>query len=660
MDLKNVIEDYIKNDLIDYAIMIKGEWGSGKTFFIKKNVVKRYNNALYVSLYDVSSIERLSEKIYLEILKSKAVTNKISKFFRKIYKKKLFKILFLIPVLVFKLIKIIYLLLIRFVWIFTCNIINLKFGFNISSINKKDFYGILKLYKKLNNYILIIDDLERCSLPIEEVLGFINDFVEHNKMKCILIANEDELCKIQSNNFELKILTATNENIEFPKTELTNNFSKNDDEKITYDDLKHRINYLYDENNRYKIIKEKLIGKEFTLFPNFDEIYDNLALKYKKYEEFYEILYDTKKGVLNSMKINAINNIRTLNFYFDNFYQIYIYINKMVKKCKISLQYIYSNISSNIINNCICIKKGCKISTLSNGKKFEYVSYDETKESIVLPKLFLTFDFVNEYLIYNTIEQSNIEQTLEEFARLNCDKLSENDPFMLLNDYWHYTSKELNDIFNNIYINLQNEIYSPYLYTMIIKKISCVEAIGYNNKVIEKIIKIIRKKIKCIDNFDLDDFETAPSNEVSKFYYSHIELIKNDLKKTSKIKTDNFLNQLFSSENWSSELYNYTQTIKNKTLIEKQYFSKFDYKIIISKLMKLNINDIYNLRNSLYYIYNFSNIENYYISDLEDLKSFEAELSSKLKTKKIKDPMINYAFDLLLKDIAKIIKQLEN
>ena len=195
---------------------------------------------------------------------------------------------------------------------------------------------------------------------------------------------------------------------------------------------------------------------------------------------------------------------------------------------------------------------------------------------------------------------------------------------------------------------------------MIIKKISCVEAIGYNNKVIEKIIKIIRKKIKCIDNFDLDDFETAPSNEVSKFYYSHIELIKNDLKKTSKIKTDNFLNQLFSSENWSSELYNYTQTIKNKTLIEKQYFSKFDYKIIISKLMKLNINDIYNLRNSLYYIYNFSNIENYYISDLEDLKSFEAELSSKLKTKKIKDPMINYAFDLLLKDIAKIIKQLEN
>ena len=57
MDLKNVIDDYLKNKLINYAIVIKGEWGSGKTFFVKKNVVKRYDNALYISLYGISSID---------------------------------------------------------------------------------------------------------------------------------------------------------------------------------------------------------------------------------------------------------------------------------------------------------------------------------------------------------------------------------------------------------------------------------------------------------------------------------------------------------------------------------------------------------------------------------------------------------------------------
>ena len=38
MNLKNAIDDYLKNRFINYALLIKGEWGSGKTFFVKKNV----------------------------------------------------------------------------------------------------------------------------------------------------------------------------------------------------------------------------------------------------------------------------------------------------------------------------------------------------------------------------------------------------------------------------------------------------------------------------------------------------------------------------------------------------------------------------------------------------------------------------------------------
>lgn len=39
MNLKDEMDDYLKNKFINYAILIKGEWGSGKTFFVKKNVV---------------------------------------------------------------------------------------------------------------------------------------------------------------------------------------------------------------------------------------------------------------------------------------------------------------------------------------------------------------------------------------------------------------------------------------------------------------------------------------------------------------------------------------------------------------------------------------------------------------------------------------------
>lgn len=36
MDLKDVIDDYLKNKFINYAILIKGEWGQGKLFLSKK------------------------------------------------------------------------------------------------------------------------------------------------------------------------------------------------------------------------------------------------------------------------------------------------------------------------------------------------------------------------------------------------------------------------------------------------------------------------------------------------------------------------------------------------------------------------------------------------------------------------------------------------
>lgn len=408
MDLKDVIDDYLKNKFINYAILIKGEWGSGKTFFVKKNVVKRYDSALYISLYGISSIDKLSEKIYLEIIKSKATTNCISKFFRKLHKKIFFKVLFFIPILIFKILKFLYELLFRFIWIITYNLINLKFNINISSLNKKDFYGILKMYKKLDKYILVIDDLERCNIPIEETMGFINDFVEHNNMKCILIANEDEIYKIQSENIELKILTATNEKIEFyDNKKEPDRYSPKQNGKLDNKDLKNRIEYLYNENNKYRIIKEKLIGKEFTFIPKLEEIYDNLAFKYKNIDDFYDILNNTKLSVINTMRFNSFNNIRTLDFYFDNFYQIYKYINNFVKECRISEDFIYSNICSSIINGCISIKKGYGIRCLPSGKRFDYISYNEDKSSIFQSNMFLNFDFVNEYLIYNYIEKKN-------------------------------------------------------------------------------------------------------------------------------------------------------------------------------------------------------------------------------------------------------------
>lgn len=667
MDLKTVIYEYIKNKRINYAIMINGEWGSGKTFFVKNNIIKKYDNSLYISLYDVNSIDMLSEKIYLEILKSKAMHNFLSNIFKKLYKKLFFKILLFIPVtlfkIIFKILNFIYASFFKIIWLCTCNIVNLKFNFNISSLTKKDFYGILKTYKKIGKYILVIDDLERCGIPIEETLGFLNDFVEHNNMKCIIVANEEEINKTNMNNIELKVLTATSDKINFSnitndKNNINNTFDTSTDKKLDYKDIKDRIEYIYNDNNKYKIIKEKLIGKEFLFIPNLDDIYDKIAFKYGDNYDFYYVLNSTKHSVLNIMEFHNFNNIRILDFYFENFFKLYCSSIQYIENCNIDKEYIYSCLSSSIINGCILLKKGIKLNLLPDNKFFDYITYE--KNELFSSKIYLTFDYVNEYLIYNYIEKSNIEKTINEFANSNCDKLREDDPFNILNEYYFYSSIELEKILKKLLKNIKESKYNSLLYGLIIKKISYVETIGFKSKTIDNIVDAIKEKIIKGEKVSINEYDIIDNESASIICSRHFTKIKDELEKYKNNIYEKEVESVFESKEWGVEFYEFVKDNKNTYINNKKFFSTFNNNNIIKLLMKSNIKDVYYFKYTLDYVYSFSNLKDYYYSDLESLKEFQKSLESELQKKKITDPMLKYPFDLLIEKTNDIIKKLED
>lgn len=72
------IEKYVDEYLYDYAVMIDGTWGCGKTYFVLKTLktklkeheekkaksIKGYKkrNVIYISLYGVKSTEDISKK----------------------------------------------------------------------------------------------------------------------------------------------------------------------------------------------------------------------------------------------------------------------------------------------------------------------------------------------------------------------------------------------------------------------------------------------------------------------------------------------------------------------------------------------------------------------------------------------------------------------
>src|SRR5690606_35498659 len=54
----------------------------------------------------------------------------------------------------------------------------------------------LKLSDYLTNtsgFVIVFDDLERASINLESLLGYINHYVEHQGYKVVIVANEEEI-----------------------------------------------------------------------------------------------------------------------------------------------------------------------------------------------------------------------------------------------------------------------------------------------------------------------------------------------------------------------------------------------------------------------------------------------------------------------------------
>ena len=70
-ELNKYIQHYLENDKTHSAIMLTGEWGSGKSYYIQHELIPFLNSdvpnrCVTVSLYGLSEISEVSKNIYLE------------------------------------------------------------------------------------------------------------------------------------------------------------------------------------------------------------------------------------------------------------------------------------------------------------------------------------------------------------------------------------------------------------------------------------------------------------------------------------------------------------------------------------------------------------------------------------------------------------------
>lgn len=241
-DIARIISSYIKDSRNTQAVLINGEWGSGKTYFVENVLLDELKGFTVIrySLYGIQSSEQVATDLQREMLiarikeKNNTKTNK-SSFMKKSSKSKsiLSKILDFAPGVLDVIIK-------------------------KNDIESNDFWRLIgDINYDKNNFIIVFDDLERSGMDINEVLGIINSYVECKKIKVIIIANEKEIGSSRiSSNLPQKYLIASNPIITLEEK----NDDKTKETSFNISELIDRTKKLFSNDIIYDSIKEKLIG----------------------------------------------------------------------------------------------------------------------------------------------------------------------------------------------------------------------------------------------------------------------------------------------------------------------------------------------------------------------------------------------------------------
>ena len=185
-ELTIYLDEYLKMDKPQFAVMISGKWGCGKTYYIENRIAewakkKEKTNEesvalkpIYVSVNGLNSVSTVVRKIKTAL--HPILYSKGAKVARKI----------------------------------AIGVMNIAVKSNIDidgdgtgeeMSNLLDAEGILDIFMSdsaavKGNKVLVLDDIERSKIPLDELFGFVNGIVEHSNSKVILICDENKLIEV--------------------------------------------------------------------------------------------------------------------------------------------------------------------------------------------------------------------------------------------------------------------------------------------------------------------------------------------------------------------------------------------------------------------------------------------------------------------------------
>lgn len=572
---------FLDNPDPQYAVMLKGKWGCGKSFFIKNwlEIYKeRYNTGeatlepIYVSLYGLKELSQVTaaiDRALYPYLYSKGVT--LTKKILKVAGKIVFRT-------------------------------NLDWNNNGSedfsldaTLDSLTLLGTKTDSSIIKTKLIVFDDLERCLIDMKLLLGYINNFVEHGACHVIIIG----------------------------------------DETHTTDDAQKKLIEF----------KEKTVGREFEIRPDINAAIDcfleNDILKNEWIKNYKGFIIDC----FTATQCDNLRLLRQCLYDFSVLYaEVHIENDKNSDSILMSLlgDYIityceYRGEFRQLIRD---HNWDYFSGILGDSKTKENVNNFENKYSILTSKY--AIDILDNKRVKEIIHEietgSSLKKYLEDMLGQKHSDVSMQDK---LADFVNLSEEEFKCIYNQLNRDLrENNVVDQYL---IGRTLALFLFFDYNqiHRISKNTILVIKRNMvayyQAIDDKELlfqekntfcrglrsyGKFSEYPlGKEFLGFYVKMFEKreseLKNLMERTLLSLDDNNVDKLISL---SSE----TLPNRHSTYKQTSIFKNIDSKIFANRVLQLNNDGLYTLCMFFSQHYEFScrlsNIPNYYTDDLLTLK----------------------------------------
>lgn len=608
-NIKSIFKDYLKAENTNYAILLNGNWGSGKSFFwkntLEKIVIENEYKEIYISLNGISKIETLEHMLFIKLLpfigkkESSLLKNTIT---------------------------------------LVTNVGNKVTSHFLKTSISDIFKGVSVDAFNFSKYIICFDDLERCQIPVKEVLGFINNYVEHKNLKTVILADENEI-----------------------------NNSQND--------------------KSYHNIKEKLIGRVVNFKLDIKETLPKLFTKYQNNNSsFYEFLVYYKDYITEILMEYKQQNLRTISFYLESLAKIHPLISDQNEKFKkeiilfsiiVTIEFKNGNIKSKDFDNFEEFG-GYNRYTLSSmdllrtsiQKKGTGDEETKTKKEIFsetyLEKRYQEYKFYPSIYSYILSGYLN-EEDLKTYLRNRYNSEFSTPEAIAFNKLINYNFRLLSDNdFEKLLIEVKSYAekggYSLYDYSQIADFyyfFAKNKLITLSNVEIKKFVILGLNECSKRKEIDQSIFENlfhfAEKNEQVGEIRNIINDLHNQIKKEQEIEESN-------------ELIKYIENNEEQQIAD--FFQKFYYSTDLFKhtdsnaLFEKILNTENFIVNKLTYLvgkrYSAINIGETLYDDIHLLKDLKERLTEHLINNTVIKPLKRFTINSLKEELNKICEHLEN